>query len=148
MSQENVEVVRRFTEAYRSGDFDAALENLAPEIHYEVGQELPARKPDAVLGIWKRWEREWEALGMTAEEYIDAGDRIVVDMRYRGRGRGSGIEVDDHLFEVHTLRGGKIVRKVEFKTRSEALEAAGLRGEAALLLSRESRSALTCVRFR
>jgi limonene-1,2-epoxide hydrolase len=33
MSQENVEVVRRFTEAYRSGDFDAALRNLAPEIH-------------------------------------------------------------------------------------------------------------------
>ena len=122
-----MEVVRRFTEAYRSRDFDAALRNLAPEIHYEVGQELPARHPDAVLGIWERWEREWEAVEILPNEYVDAGDRVVVDMRYRARGRGSGIEVDDHLFEVHTLRGGKIVSKVEFKTRSEALQAARLR---------------------
>jgi ketosteroid isomerase-like protein len=127
MSQENVEIVRRFTEAYRNGDFNAALKNLAPEIHYEVGQELPARQPDAVLGIWERWEREWEAVEILPEEYVDAGDRVVVDMRYRARGRGTGIEVDDHLFEVHTLRAGKIVSKVEFKKRSEALEAAGLR---------------------
>src|SRR4051794_7691033 len=75
MSQENVEIVHRFTEAYRSGDFKAALENLAPEIHYEVGQELPARRPDAVLGIWERWEREWEAVEIIPEEYIDVGDR-------------------------------------------------------------------------
>jgi ketosteroid isomerase-like protein len=126
MSQENVEIVRRFTEAYRSGDFDAAVENLAPEIHYEVGQELPARQPDAVLGVWERWEREWETLEILPDEYIDVGDRVVVGIRYRGRGRGSGVEVDDHLFEVHTLRAGKIIRKVEFKRRSEALEAAGL----------------------
>jgi ketosteroid isomerase-like protein len=79
------------------------------------------------LGIWERGEREWEAVEVIPEEYIDVGDWVVVGMRYRGRGRGSGIEVDDHLFEVHTLRAGKIVRKVEFKRRSEALEAAGLR---------------------
>jgi ketosteroid isomerase-like protein len=127
MSHENVEVVRRFTEAYRSEDFDAAVKNLAPKIHYEVGQELPARQPGAVLGIWERWEREWEAVEIFPEEYVDAGDRVVVEMRYRARDRGSGIEVDDHLFEVHTLRGGKIVSKLEFKRRSEALEAAGLR---------------------
>jgi hypothetical protein len=31
------------------------------------------------------------------------------------------------LFEVHTLRDGKCVRKRDFRERSEALEAAGLR---------------------
>jgi ketosteroid isomerase-like protein len=50
----------------------------------------------------------------------------VVAVQYSGRARASGIELEDRLFEVHTLRDGKIARKREFKTRSEALEAAGM----------------------
>ncbi len=64
--------------------------------------------------------------GDLAEEYIDAGDQLVVIVRYRGRGRLSGIEVNDLQFEVHTLRKGQCMRKVEFPTRSQALEAVGL----------------------
>ena len=47
-------------------------------------------------------------------------------MRCSARGRGSGIVVDNRTFDVYTLLDGKCVRKVEFKLRSEALEAAGL----------------------
>jgi len=39
---------------------------------------------------------------------------------------GAGVEVNDRLFEVHTFRDGQCVRKVDFRERSEALEAAGL----------------------
>ena len=52
---------------------------------------------------------------------------MVVTVRCSGRGRGSGVEVDNRTFDVYTLRDGKCVRKLEFKVRSEALEAAGLR---------------------
>jgi hypothetical protein len=38
-----------------------------------------------------------------------------------------GVEVTDRLFEVHTFRDGKCVRKVDVRERSEALAAAGLR---------------------
>ena len=48
-------------------------------------------------------------------------------MYYRGHGRLSGVAVDGRVFEVHTFRDGQCVRKVDFRTRSEALEAAGLR---------------------
>jgi ketosteroid isomerase-like protein len=126
MSEENVEVVRRFTEAYLRGDHVGAVSYLAPDVVYEVGQETPARRPDELLAMWRRWEAEWERIELTAEEYIDAGDQVVVAVRYSGRGRASGIELEDRLFEVHTVRDGKVARKREFKTRSEALEAAGL----------------------
>jgi ketosteroid isomerase-like protein len=126
MSQENVEVVRAFTDAYLRGAFDEALAHLAPELSYEVGQELPARTPAEVRAIWERWESEWEELETVPEEYLDAGDRVVLAMYYSGRGRGSGVEVEDRQYEVHTVRDGKIVSKVEFKKRAEALEAAGL----------------------
>ena len=64
---------------------------------------------------------------MTAEEFIDAGDRVLVTEHHRGRGRGSGIEVDTRLYSVYTVCDGKVVRMDQFTDRPEALEAAGLR---------------------
>ncbi len=126
MSAENLEAVRASVEAYRRGDYVAASAYLASDVVWEVGQELPARGPAAVREMWKRWDSDWDELETVAEELIDAGDHVVVVIRYRGRGRGSGVEVDDLRFEVHTFREGECVRKVDFPTRSAALQAAGL----------------------
>ena len=71
-------------------------------------------------------DSEWEDIETIADEFLDAGDDVVVALRYRGRGRGSGVEVSDRTFEVHTFRDGVCVRKVDFTERSEALQAAGL----------------------
>jgi ketosteroid isomerase-like protein len=128
MSQENVEIVRRFYESIHCGDHAEALACLAPDVDYRVLQEGPARGPDAVEAMWGRWESEWEEGGeAVAEEFIDAGDQVVATVRESGRGRGSGIEVDARVFKVFTFRSGKVVRMVEFIERVEALEAAGLR---------------------
>ncbi|HEY8000905.1 MAG TPA: nuclear transport factor 2 family protein [Solirubrobacterales bacterium] len=126
MSQQNVDRVRNCIEAYRRGDYVGASADLAPDVVWEVGQELPARGPAAVRELWQRWDSDWEELETVAEELIDAGDFVVAAVRYRGRGRLSGVVVDDLWFEVHTFRNGQCVHKVDFKQRSEALEAAGL----------------------
>ena len=126
MSQENVEKVRRSFEAYRRGDYAGGSEWLAPDVTWENGQELPANGPAAVREMWERWDSEWEELETFAEEFIDAGDHVVMAVHYRCRGRASGVEVTDRLFEVHTFRDGQCVRKLDFRERSEALDAAGL----------------------
>ncbi len=126
MSQENVEAVRSSIEAYERGDYVAASAYLAPEVIWEVGQEGPARGPAAVREMWKRWTLEWEELEMNPEAFIEAGDNVVVEMHYRGRGLASGAEVVDRQFEVHTFRQHQCVRKADYRERSEALEAAGL----------------------
>jgi ketosteroid isomerase-like protein len=127
MSQENVEAVRLSIEAYRRGDWLAATAYLAPDVIWEVGQELPAQGPAAVRDMWQRWTSDWQELEMVGEELIDAGDEVVVAMHYRGRGRLSGVAIDSWVFEVHTFRDGQCVRKVDFETRGEALAAVGLR---------------------
>ena len=63
---------------------------------------------------------------MTTEEFIDAGDRVLVTANHRGRGRGTGIEVDRRFHLVYSLRNGKVARSDEYADRTEALEAAGL----------------------
>jgi ketosteroid isomerase-like protein len=126
MSQENVEAARRCLEAYVRGDYDEALEYLAPDVVWEIGQELPARGPAEVREVWRRWDAEWEEMETVVEEIVDAGDQLMMAVRYRGRGRSSGVAVNDLIFEVHTLRDGRCIRKVEFPTRAEALASVGL----------------------
>jgi ketosteroid isomerase-like protein len=128
MSQENVEIVRRAWEFEAFGrDYRAeALTVYDPDVVVTPLEEGPSYGLDAYLEYFERWFAAWEMLEQAAEEYIDAGDRVVVRGYFRGRGRGSGVEVDSRFYEIYTLRDGKIVRVDEFAERSEALEAAGL----------------------
>jgi ketosteroid isomerase-like protein len=128
MSQENLDAVRLSIAAYQRGEWEEATAYLAPDVVWEVGQELPLRGPAAVREMWARWNDEWERLDMVGEEIVDAGDNVFVAMRYQGRGRLSGVAIDQRVFEVHTFRDGLCVRKVDFETRAEALQAAGLSG--------------------
>jgi ketosteroid isomerase-like protein len=61
---------------------------------------------------------------VTTEEVIEVGERVLVTAHHRGRGRGSGVEVDTRLYSLYTLRDGKVIRADEYTDRSEALEAA------------------------
>jgi ketosteroid isomerase-like protein len=126
MSEENVEIVRRFYEDLLLGDHAAALRCVAPDAVFTVTQEGSVHGREAIGAMWERWEEGWEAVRPVAEEFIDAGDQVVVTIHEWGRGRGSGIRVDMRFFNVVTLRDRKVVHKVEFTERAQALEAAGL----------------------
>ena len=101
--------------------------NAAPDIVWNPVEEASGRGHDAVRASLARWKDAWDEYDVTHEEFVDAGDRVVVMLHLRGRGRGSGVEIDARFFDVYTIRDGKIVRMDEFTVRSAALEAAGLR---------------------
>jgi ketosteroid isomerase-like protein len=122
MSQENVEIVRRFLAA----DVDEAMPYADPGIVWNPIEELPTQGHEAVRASLDHWKAEWEDYEVVPEEFVDIGDQVVVTVRLRGRGRGSGVQIDARFYDVYTLRDGKIVRMDQFTDRSEALEAAGL----------------------
>ena len=124
MSQENVEIVGRFLAV----NLDEALTYADPGIVWNPIEESSAQGHEAVRASSVRWKSEWEDYELIPEEFADMGDRVIVTVRLRGRGRVSGIEVDARFYEVFTLRDRKIVRMDQFTEQSEALEAAGLRG--------------------
>ena len=121
-SQENVEIVRRFV----VGDLEDALVYADPDIVWNPIEEEASQGPDAVRASMARWMGEWDEYEQVVEELIDLGDRVFGTFSLRGRGRGSGIEIDQRLYSVYTLRDGKVARMDEYATRAEALEAAGL----------------------
>ena len=129
MSQENVEVVRRTYEL-----FDADLEELLRLLDPAIDWVSPADaiEPgvrhgyDGVRAAYAATAMAWEEPTHTAEEFTEAGDKVLVTVTFRGHGRGSGMEAERPEFHVWTLRVGLVVHFEWFYGRNEALEAVGL----------------------
>ena len=132
MSQENVEIVRRFLEQAReSADF--VWDIFGEEVEWETAAlsipDFPAtvRGPDGVREFFRRWVGTFESWGYEMEELIDAPDAVVVHIHQWGRGKGSGAVVDGRFWMVWVMRDGKAVRVTHLTEKADALEAAGLR---------------------
>ena len=129
-----MEVVRRLYEAAGRRDNAAVYSLYGPDIEWDASRTSRGVVTGRVVhghdGL-KKWLREWygawEDIDDHLEELIDADEHVVVSvMTQRGRGRVSGIEVEDHLATVWTIQDGLIVRAVWFPSREEAFEAAGV----------------------
>jgi ketosteroid isomerase-like protein len=128
MSQENVEVVRELWDAYSRGDIDRVIALSDPYVVLVTLEEGPLYGPDAIRANYARWMEAWEEEPeTTVDEVIGTGDHVLVIACFQGRGRGSGVRVEQRLYEVYTLRNGSILRVDEFTDRATALEAVGLR---------------------
>jgi ketosteroid isomerase-like protein len=127
MSQENVEVVREAWDAYSGGDYDRIAGFHDPHIVVVTLEDGAVYGNNAVLANYERWDEAWEGAETSLEEVLGHGDRVFVAARFHARGRASGVEVETRLYEVYTVRDGKVLRIDEYATRDEALEAAGLR---------------------
>jgi ketosteroid isomerase-like protein len=122
VSQENVEIVRRFL----AEGLDTALVYADPEIVWNPIEESSAEGHEAVRASSLRWKSEWDDYELIPEAFAASGDCVLVTVRVAGRGKGSGIEIDARFYDLYTLRDRKIVRMDQFTEQAEALEAAGL----------------------
>ena len=131
MSQENVEIVRRGWDAYRGGDINAAIADMSRDMVTYVAPPIPVagtyHGPEGFLQLTIDWAEGFDELEAYAEEFIDAGDQVVVRAVHKSHGAESGVPVQTDVWYVFTISAGKTVRTDVFKEKAEALEAAGLR---------------------
>jgi uncharacterized protein len=134
MSRENVELVRRIWDAADRRDTQAVLSLYDPEVELDVsGFPVVATNANLYRGheglrrLFGEWQEIWSDADSDLVELIDAGDRVVSVYNYRGRGRASGVAVEEVFATVWTIRNDKAVRVEWFTGRAEALAAAGLR---------------------
>ena len=129
MSQENVEIVRAFFEAWNAGDMNAIRELYDPAIVVRYAEDWPeGSEPtmgrDAVIRQWEQQRADFDSDTLEKIELIDAGDRIVVRQMWRASGRGPDLNIE--VSSVSTLRKGKTIMLEFFWNHAEALEAVGL----------------------
>jgi ketosteroid isomerase-like protein len=130
MSQENVEIIRGAIDAYNRGDFDAVLKNAAPDFEFDlsraVGPDIGIYRLDQMPGFIREVAASWESLRLEPDEFIDAGEQVVMPFTVHAQGR-DGIAVrQTRVTWLWTIRDGAVVRVCMYQERQEALEAAGL----------------------
>ena len=130
MSEENVDKARAFIAAYNRRDFDAAVKSFDPEIDWILPERQSAdscRGPDEIKRFWEGIDETFDELRLVPQEFVDAGDRVATRLRHHGKGKRSGLEIDEEMYhQVATFRDGTIVRMEYFGEWSEALAAVGL----------------------
>jgi ketosteroid isomerase-like protein len=129
MSQENVEIAKASIDAYNREDWDAFFKDLAPGFEMDLSRAVgPWRGvfgPDETRRFVGELAEHWESVRIEPQEFIEAGDLVVVPWAMHGRGR-DGIEVVGRATFVLTIRNGLIERNTMYQERQEALEAVGL----------------------
>jgi ketosteroid isomerase-like protein len=128
MSQENVDVARRFYAAWNAGDMTAIRELYDPDVVVRTADGWPEPGPyvgrETVLRWFAQLQETWDAQSVELVSLVDAGDRIVVRQVWHGSGHGPESTIE--FSTVTTLRNGKTILVEYFWDHTEALEAVGL----------------------
>jgi ketosteroid isomerase-like protein len=129
MSRETIEVVRTATEAWNAGDMDAFSEMFDPDVIWRQPEGWPEPGPEvgreAVMHQLGLQRETWDADALEpTSDFIDAADRVVVRLIWRGVGRGPKLNLE--ATGVFTVRKGRVFYVEFFWDHAEALEALGV----------------------
>ena len=133
MSQENVEVVERFMDAFNRRDREAVAALVHPQIEWHTmagplfGVEAMNGREEALAFMFEGIDDAVKDFRVFAEVNELSDGQVLSVGHYEGRGVGSGATVETNAAAIWRVEGGVIVFFQDFATRAEALEAAGLR---------------------
>jgi ketosteroid isomerase-like protein len=136
MSQENVEIVRRFyaivNRPLEELTDDLLSEFFDPEVkYYTIQRGILAQRTYLGFGGLRRLSIDffgaWDELTLEPQEVREAGDDLVIGV-VRVNGRMRELKIEENWSALFTLRNARIVRVQAFGSREGAFEAAELRG--------------------
>jgi len=136
MSSEDVEIVREVIE--RGLNLDPRLDStrrfasaqLDPDFEYREDPALPGsgtyRGIPAFLEATRAYYDVLDEMRLEPEEYFDAGDRVLVVIRWWARGK-SGVEAEMRQAGIFTVRDGKVASWQVIFDCEQAFRVVGLR---------------------
>lgn len=115
----NLELVKELYRAFREKDYDAFLENCTPDIEWIQNEGFPQGKTHigaqaVVEGVFKAFNKDWESWSFEIEQYLDAGETIIVIGSYVGCHRVSRKSFHSPAAHVYDIRNHKVWRFRQF----------------------------------
>jgi uncharacterized protein len=130
MSQDNIAVIRGMYESFSTGDVTSILDQMHQHIEWCQAENFiyadrsPYRGPQAVLeGVFMRLASEWADFKVMPEEWLDAGNHIVVLGIYSGRHKESGKEVRAQFAHIWGVTHGRVVRFQQYTDTKQFADA-------------------------
>ena len=130
-----MEIVRRVYEAAASRDAETVLALYDPEVELDVSRLMVSggggstdgvyHGHDGLRSLFRDWYEAYDSIDYDYEQLTDSGEDVIAVVNRHVRGRSSGVEVEQRVALVWTIRDRKVIRVVWFLTEGEALEAAG-----------------------
>ena len=129
VSQETVEIVRTFFEAWNARDMDAIRELYDSDAVVCPPEGWPEPGPfvgrEAVMSQFQQMRELWEAdAGVALSDFITADDRVAVRTAWHGKGRGPESTMEFTI--VFTVHNGRIVHQETYWNYAETLEMLGM----------------------
>ena len=124
-----VDIVKRSYEAFALDDLDAVMADMHPDIVWHQAQGLPHGGvyhglQEVRRAIFDPLDEEWwDEFTATPDEFLVAGDEVVVLGRYRGVAKGTGKRLDVPFVHVWTVEGELAVRFRQFLDTAGWVEA-------------------------
>jgi ketosteroid isomerase-like protein len=130
MSEEDLDVIRRWRDSWNATDldafadtFDADAELITDPSWVEAG---PFKGRAAIKGWFEGLKESYERETIILRELFEAGDKVVARIDWQTRGRATGIETVLDATSVNVIKNGKIVRQQWYFDHAKALEVVGL----------------------
>ena len=132
MSQQNVDLVRDAYAAFGRGDIETVFKifdqnivfNLAENSPYYPGWPIKGQQ-EVLDKLFARIPGDTDNFTITPAAIHDAGDVVVVQGRYAGRNRNTGLNLDVQMCHIWTLRNGRIVQMDQYLDTLKSAEVFG-----------------------
>ena len=124
MPPRNVDRLRRVYAEWERGNFRAGGELFADEIVFVPAVDAPPESGrDAVAAYMRDFLSQWDEFTVSAEEFVDGGETVLVTERQTGTGRESGVATEMVFYAAWSFRDGEVVRVRWLTDRAEATAA-------------------------
>jgi len=122
--------VKGIYDAFAKGDVETVVGALDADVQWREAENYPYAAgnpyvgPKAVVdGVFMPIVADIENFTIQPANFIDGGDSVVVEGRYRGKMKASGKSLDAQFAHVWELRNGKIVRFQQYTDSRQWTEA-------------------------
>ncbi len=111
----NIEIIQELYRAFREKDYDAFRKICTPDIEWIQNEGFPQGATyqgaaSVVEGVFKSNDERWEKFLFHIDQYLNAGDSVIVIGAYIGRNRQSQKSLRAAAAHVYELVDGKVCR--------------------------------------
>ena len=131
MADDNSDRLIAAYETWAGGELERIPEYFHPDGVYRPSGLFPGMKAiyrghGEIESLWHWWIETWDCFEIEVTSTVEVGDRVAAEVRFTGRGAGSGVEVTADVAQTAEFRDGLIVELRAFGSPHEAWDAVGL----------------------